>query len=57
MTLAKDIARALGNGKEQKTGAGWLTLSPVHGDKKPSLSVNDTTYKNGTSDLIVNCLI
>ncbi|CAK8715796.1 hypothetical protein KKHLCK_04910 [Candidatus Electrothrix laxa] len=55
MTLAKDIARALGNGKEQKTGAGWLTCCPVHGDKKPSLSVKDTTDKNGNSDIIVNC--
>jgi hypothetical protein len=51
MTLAANIARALGKGKEQKTGEGWSTLCPCHGDKNNSLSVKDDP-KNG---VIVSC--
>ena len=40
--LAEDIAKILGNGKEQKSGDGWLTCCPAHGDKNPSLSVTDS---------------
>lgn len=41
MSLAEDIARALGNGKEEKNRDGWVSLCPTHGDKTPSLSIRD----------------
>jgi len=51
MSLAQDIARSLGHGKEEKNGAGWITCCPVHGDKTPSLSVTD----NNKGDVDVYC--
>ncbi|WP_417908888.1 DUF3987 domain-containing protein [Candidatus Electronema sp. PJ] len=42
MSLAENIAHALGNGKEKKNGGGWLTCCPAHGDAKPSLSITDS---------------
>jgi DNA primase len=42
MSLAENIARTLGNGKEKKNGGGWLTCCPAHGDAKPSLSITDS---------------
>lgn len=35
----KDIARALGNGKESKVADGWITRCPAHDDGKASLSI------------------
>jgi hypothetical protein len=52
---AESIAKALGNGKEQRTRTGWLTCCPVHGDKNPSLSINDSTDRYGRPDLSVKC--
>ncbi len=55
MTLAKNIAHVLGNGKEQKNGTGWLTCCPVHGDEKPSLSIRDKGGSSGPPDITVKC--
>jgi len=52
---AESIAKALGNGKEQRNGTGWLTCCPVHGDKNPSLSVKDSTDSHGRPDVSVKC--
>lgn len=41
MSLAREIARALGNGKEERNRDGWLTCCPVHGDKTPSMAIKD----------------
>ncbi|HBA73456.1 MAG TPA: hypothetical protein DCZ63_15075 [Geobacter sp.] len=51
MSLAGEIARSLGHGKEEKNGAGWVTCCPVHGDKTPSLAVTD----KGNGDVDVFC--
>jgi putative DNA primase/helicase len=52
---AESIAKALGNGKEQRTRNGWLTCCPVHGDKKPSLAIKDSTDSHGRPDVSVKC--
>jgi len=52
---AESIAKALGNGKEQRTRTGWQTCCPVHGDKNPSLSINDSTDRYGRPDVSVKC--
>ena len=42
MTSAKQIAQALGNGKEKSQGHGtWVTICPSHSDVEPSMSVSD----------------
>lgn len=42
MSLAGEIARSLGRGKEEKNGAGWLTFCCAHDNHNtPSLSVTD----------------
>ena len=41
MSIAAEIARFYGQGKEQKNGAGWITCCPVHQEKTPSLAVTD----------------
>ena len=41
MSLAADIARSLGQGKEQKNRDGWVTCCPVHKDREPSMSIWD----------------
>jgi len=55
MTLAQTIAASLGQGKEQQSGDGYVTLCPVHGDSEPSLSVKDSTDNQGNPDIIVHC--
>ena len=35
--LAETIAKALGKGKEKRSGNGWMTLCPAHDDHDPSL--------------------
>lgn len=55
MSLAAQIAAALGQGKEARNGDGWMTLCPVHGDDNPSLSVKDTNNKEGAPDIILEC--
>ena len=58
MTLANSIAAALGQGKEQASGGGFVTLCPVHGETSqstPSLSIKDSTDKQGNPDIIVYC--
>ena len=52
---AESIAKALGNGKERRTRTGWQTCCPVHGDKNPSLSINDSTDRYGRPDVSVKC--
>lgn len=56
MSLAKTIADTL-HPKERakKNGNGWLTCCPVHGDKKPSLSIMDTRNKNVEPDVVMHC--
>lgn len=50
MSTASQIARFYGHGKEQKNGAGYLTMCPVHGNENtPALSVKDS--KNGDVDV------
>jgi len=52
MSLAAEIARFYGQGKEQRNGAGYLTLCPVHGNTDtPALSVTDS----GNGDVDVFC--
>jgi len=41
MTLAGEIARYYGHGKEVKNRDGWLTCCPIHSEKTPSLSITD----------------
>ena len=41
MSLAENIARYYGQGKEDKNGAGWVTCCPIHQENHPSLSVTD----------------
>jgi len=53
MSLAESIAHALGNGKEQRSGSGWLTLCPCHGDTNNSLSITDTD--DPKKQIIVEC--
>ncbi|WP_417914961.1 hypothetical protein [Candidatus Electronema sp. JM] len=55
MSLAENIAHALGYGKEKRNRDGWLTCCPAHGDAKPSLSIKDGTDKNGSPDVFVYC--
>jgi hypothetical protein len=52
---AESIAKALGNGKEQRNGNGWQTCCPAHEDKTPSLTVKDITDKYGRPDVSVYC--
>lgn len=48
---AKDIAAALGHGKESRLGdGGWKTICPAHDDKTASLSVKDVRGK-----ILVRC--
>ena len=42
----EQIARALGQGKEQPTSGGWKTLCPSHNDTNPSLII----YEEGSAD-------
>jgi putative DNA primase/helicase len=52
MSLAAEIAKFYGQGKEQRNGAGYLTLCPVHGNTDtPALSVTDS----GNGDVDVFC--
>ena len=52
MTLSASIAKFYGQGKEQRNGAGYLTLCPVHGNvNTPALAVKDT----GDQDVDVYC--
>lgn len=39
MLSIDEIARALGNGRESKTGDGWITTCPAHDDGKASFSI------------------
>ncbi|MCI5123690.1 MAG: hypothetical protein D3925_04235, partial [Candidatus Electrothrix sp. AR5] len=55
MSLAETIAHALGNGKERKSGDGWLTCCPAHGDENPSLSIKDGTDNSGNPDVSIHC--
>ena len=55
MSLATHIASTLGHGKELKSGDGWSTLCPIHGDDNPSLSVRDITNNKGEPDVILKC--
>ena len=44
MADAEHIARALGNGRERQTSAGWRTFCPVHetdGGHSPSFDIDD----------------
>lgn len=41
MLSIEDIARALGNGKENKVADGWVTTCPSHNDGKASLSIRN----------------
>jgi DNA primase len=52
---AESIAKALGNGKEQRTSNGWLTCCPAHEDSNPSLSIKDCTDKYDRPDVSVKC--
>jgi putative DNA primase/helicase len=52
---AESIAKALGNGKEQRTRTGWQTCCPAHEDKNPSLSIKDCTDNHGRPDVSVKC--
>ncbi len=54
MTLAAQVAKYLGKGREIESGSGWSTLCPCHDDHTPSLSVTDR-ITNGEPDVIVNC--
>lgn len=52
MTIAASIARFYGQGKEQRNGAGYLTMCPSHGNSNtPALSVKDS----GDQDVDVYC--
>ncbi len=51
MTLAANIAKLYGQEKEQRNQDGWLTCCRVHGDNKPSLSVQG----KGDGDVYVHC--
>jgi 5S rRNA maturation endonuclease (ribonuclease M5) len=42
METAKEVAEALGGGKEKASGNGYVTLCPCHDDSNPSLSVTDS---------------
>jgi len=53
MPDAETIARALGNGRERRTGAGWRTFCPVHetdGGHSPSFDID---VKDGR--MLFNC--
>jgi putative DNA primase/helicase len=52
---AESIAKALGNGKEQPSGKGWLTCCPAHEDSNPSLSIKDSTDHYGRPDVFLKC--
>jgi len=53
MSLAANISASLGGAA---SGSGFLMKCCCHDDKNPSLSIKDTTNKNGETDVIVNCL-
>lgn len=49
---ATDIEKiAKGLGKATRSGKGWICLCPVHGDRKPSLSI----ALGGDNKLLINC--
>ena len=51
MSLAREIAKHYGQGKEVKNRDGWLTCCPIHGDTNPSMAVTDI----GDGDVKVYC--
>ncbi|MEA1866576.1 MAG: toprim domain-containing protein [Thermodesulfobacteriota bacterium] len=55
MSLASEIAKSLGQGKEKKNQEGWITCCPAHPDKNPSLAIKDIINKKGEVDVLVKC--
>ena len=53
---AAEVAAKIGQGRERKSGSGWMAPCPAHSDEKPSLSINDGNNGGVLLHCHANCL-